>query len=156
MIPNSTSCEKRITAPRKKKPTGCSLSSNSLFYWYCDSCCHVNEFSSSTCLSCQNERDLRCKSSALLNIAEEGVQKSQNFEEAHRYITDFHHIHIPHTLLNFLMNRKRNITVDTEVEIPPVHDFSSLFFWNCAFCTMKNSYNFWTCNACGQKVNPYD
>ena len=152
---NNTSSDKRTPPARKKKPTTNSLSFDSLFYWCCDSCCHVNKFTSLNCMKCHKERDLDCKPSALLNIAEEAVKVSPNLEEALRYITNTHHVFIPHEVLKFLLKRNKNIAVDTEVEIPPVRDLSSLFFWNCAFCTMKNSYNCWTCNACSEKASPY-
>ena len=124
---------------------------NTFFHWQCHQCTSTNFFLNDICINCNHMRG-NSLPSALLDIVENASKDVCTVEEALEKVNVHQRDCIPENVLLACLERTKtshqsNIDPSTKVDI------ANFFYWNCGFCTMKNSYKVYTCKCCGQEVS---
>jgi hypothetical protein len=126
---------------------------DSIFYWKCDQCSITNFFLQNNCQNCNMDRS-KSPPSALLKIIEEAAQNANNCEEALKNVPMNQRDSIPPKIMSALIRKnscgERGIN---GVRSKDLYNVAHYFYWNCGFCTMKNSFKVQKCKCCSQKVN---
>lgn len=126
------------------------VSLESLFYWQCYQCCENNLFTYKNCKTCSLERN-QSPASALLKLAEVAAKTSSTYEAAVNNLPINQRDCIPSSVLLACMERNSKKEAD-KIDGRSLQDAVDYFYWNCGFCTMKNSFKIHTCKCCNQKV----
>ena len=121
-----------------------------LFYWQCWKCCENNFFLYKRCKACNTDRN-QSSPSALLKIAEVASSSSKTVEEAMNNVPISQRDSIPSDVLLQCIEQKSSTDNHRFLDMP-FQNVANYFYWNCGFCTMKNSYKTYTCKCCSQKV----
>jgi len=129
----------------------------SLFYWKCHRCFCTTFFLRTTCGKCNTHRSSKESiPSALLNIAEVACDNASTLDEAYHLIPAIHRSAIPqHVLVQCIdkiqSHSQEKVSSNRNSHTPLLA--GSYFYWNCGYCTYKNSYKIHKCKCCGHKRN---
>jgi hypothetical protein len=146
--------ENMVTPPIPSSSAEPKISLESLFYWKCHECIQINVFFQNECTSCNKERSMmQSSSSALLELAETATANANTYNQALLNIAENHRNSIPRNVLVECIRKKVNIESVSTFNSTATRNIIEYFYWNCGFCTMKNSYKVHTCKCCSQKVS---